>query len=286
MSTSIHNANAAPCRHRGAAKPEIVEQLISLLSTTLALDVKYLESHGLSPEEYASALPTAIERLRGSMAASNQERRDFVAEVVKHLVDARVVLRYQKPRYGADTVYRLFLADGSQVGLIQKGCPDGRHSSVAWSRPEWANELYLWWVCSSKNLEPGEHVWKGVSRVRGKVSSPDSDQLDGLIFYNQLCGTPDRPCPKLEHAIERNGIKLPPPCIYVFPRWESDATTLNWHGEQSRSFPSQMLKAFGIAESQVINFTSFVGFRLAGGSVTTTEISNRFGPFKKTTTRG
>lgn len=279
-------ANAAPCRHRGAPRGDVVEQVLTLLSSSLASDKAYLEAHGLTTEEYAHALPTAVERLRGRMAASNRKRRDFVEEVVHLLIDSGVVLRYQRPKYGADTVYRLFMKGGMQVGLIQKGCPDGKHSSVAWSRPEWANELYLWWVCDSKNAEPGEHVWKGVNRVRGKVSTPGEDQLDGLIFYNQLCGTPDRPCPKLEQAIERNGLKLPPPCIYVFPRWESGQGSLNWRGEVQRAFPAQLLTAFGIPQSQAASFTGHVGFRLAGATVTSTQVTSRYGTSKVAIARG
>lgn len=279
-------ANAAPCRHRGAPREAVVEQVLRLLSSSLAADKAYLEAHGLTPEEYVHALPAAVERLRGRMAASNQKRRDFVEEVVGLLVDAGVVLRYQRPKYGDDTVYRLFMKGELQVGLIQKGCPDGKHSSVSWTRPAWADELYLWWVCDSKNAEPGEHIWKGVNRVRGKVSTPGEDQLDGLIFYNQLCGTPDRPCPKLEHAVERNGLKLPPPCIYIFPRWESGRSNLNWRGEVQRAFPPQLLSAFGIPEAQATNFTGHVGFRLSGATVTSTEVTSRYGTSKAATARG
>lgn len=280
------SANAAPCRHRGAPRAEVVEQVLTLLSASLAADEGYLEAHGLTREEYAHALPSAVERLRGRMAASNQKRRDFVEEVVRLLVDSGVVLRYQLPKYGDDTIYRLFMKGGTQVGLIQKGCPDGKHSSVAWSRPDWADELYLWWVCDSKNAEPGEHIWKGVNRVRGKVSNPGEDQLDGLIFYNQLCGTPDRPCPKMEHTVERNGLRLPPPCIYIFPRWEPGHSNLNWRGEVHRAFPAQLLSGFGIPQAQSANFTGHVGFRLSGATVTSTEVTSRYGTSKVTTARG
>lgn len=260
--------------------------MLKLLSSALPVDRDYLQEHGLSPEEYTQAFPTAIQKLRGRMAASNRRRRDFVEEVVNLLAERGVVDRYEKPKYGRDTIYRLFMSGGTQVGLIQKGCPDGRHSSVTWSRPSWADELYLWWVCGSKNAEPGEHVWMGVTRVRGKVSAPGEDQLDGLIFYNELCGTPDRPCPKLEYAVERSGLKLPPPCIYVFPRWESGQGNLNWRGDVQRAFPSRLLSAFGIDAAQAPNFIGYVGFRLSGGTVTNTEITGRYGTSKATTARG
>jgi hypothetical protein len=286
MNASLSFSNAAPCRHRGAPREEIVENVLRLLSTALPVDTVYLAKQGLTPEEYTHALPSAVERLRGRMAASNQDRRDFVEEVVKVLVDAGVVERYQTPKYGDHTIYRLFVEGGLQVGLIQKGCPDGKHSSVAWARPKWADELYLWWVCDSKNYEPGEHVWKGVTRVRGKVSVAGEDQLDGLIFYNQLCGTSDRPCPKLERAILRNGLKLPPPCIYVFPSWDSGKAHLNWRGEVQRTFPPKLLRAFGISESEANSFIGHVGFRLSGSTITSTEVTSRYGKSKVTTARG
>lgn len=286
MSVFNEAANAAPCRHRGAPNENIVEQIIQLFSAKLGADKLYLASHGLTPAEYEHALPTAIERLRGSMAASNQERRGFVEELMDLLVSQNIVQRYLAPKYGDHTVYRIFLKDGRQVGLIQKGCPDGKHSSVAWRRPDWAEELYLWWVCDSKSYEPGEHVWKGVNRLRGKVSVPSEDQLDGIIFYSQSCGSADRPCPKMAHAVVRNGISLPPPCIYVFPKWEKGESNLNWRGEVQRHFPAKVLKAFGISEAEAPNYIGHVGFRLSGGEVTATEITSRFGKSKTTTARG
>ncbi|MDB6027098.1 MAG: hypothetical protein JWM68_3321 [Verrucomicrobiales bacterium] len=286
MTASLSIASAAPCRHRGTPREGAIEQVIGLLSAKLGADQAYLERHGLTPEEYTHSLPAAIERLRGRMAAKNQKRRDFVEEIVKLLVETGVASNYQKPRYGKHTIYRVYLKNGIQVGIIQKGCPDGKHSSVAWSRPEWAKELYLWWVCDSKAAEPGEHVWKGVTRLRGKVSLPGEDQLDGLIFFNRLCGTPERPCPKMEHAVERNGVKLPPPCVYVFPHWETGQNNLNWRGEVQRTFPAQLLRAFGILPTHAPNFIGHVGFRLSAPNAINTEITSRYGPAKASTARG
>lgn len=281
----MNYSQAAPCRHRGAPSDEMVSQVIRMLGTAIAEDRDYLAQHGLTPEEYVRALPAALESFRGSMAASNQLRRDFVLDIIGLLVETGAVESYQAPKYGEDTVYRLFLEGGKQVGVIQKGCPDGKHSSVAWGRPEWADELYLWWVCDSKAYDPGEHVWKGVNRIRGKVSVPGEDQLDGVIFYNQLCGTADRPCPKLNRAIQRNGRQMPPPCIYTFPKWEPGQNTLNWHGEAKRVFPAKLLGAFGISEAEVLNYTGYIGFRLSGASVAT-EVTSRYGTAKATTARG
>lgn len=280
------HAYAAPCRHRGVPSAQVVNQVLTLLSQSLAEDSAYLAANGLTPTEYMDALPTAVEHLRGSMAASNQSRRDFVGAVIKQLVDSGAIERFQVPKYGEHTIYRLFLKDGKQVGLIQKGCPDGAHSTVNWARPDWADELYLWWVCDSKKFEPGEHVWKGVGRVRSKVSKPGADQLDGVIFYSDQCGTADRPCPKIGRAISREGVQFPPPCIYVFPKWDHSQANLNWRGEEQRVFPAKLLQAFGIPEAEVAKFTSYVGFRLLGPTVTSTEITNRYGTAKATSARG
>ncbi len=280
----MNYSDGAPCRHRGAPSEQVIAHVIRLLSRTLPDDCDYLEKNGLTREEYEQALGVAVEQLRGSMAASNQGRRTFVEGVVELLVRKRSVVRYDLPKYGGDTVYRLWLEDGKQVGVVQKGCPDGKHSSVNWSRPEWADELYLWWVCDSKRYEPGEHVWKGVNRVRGKVSTPGQDQLDGIIFFNQLCGTAERPCPKAIR-VEVCGEQYPPPCIYVFPRWRPDKREMNWRGQEERSFPGKLLQAFGVAPTEASNYSGFVGFRVSGGRVST-EVTSRFGTSKSTTARG
>ena len=78
------------------------------------------------------------------------------------------------PDYGRDTVYRLSIPDIGDVAVVQKGCPDGKHSSVAWSVPDWAVETYLWWLCPSLKNHPGWHVSAGVKRLRGEFFSSKS----------------------------------------------------------------------------------------------------------------
>lgn len=244
-----------------------------------------LRRHGVTPDEYRLAFPAAIERLRGRWAASNAGRRSFVEAIIGRLETARLIRGFDKPRYGEDTVYRLTLLDGAQVGIIQKGCPDGRHSSEAWSRPEWASELYLWWLCSSTGNQPGEHVWKGVGRVRRKIAEEPNNQLDGLIFFNEQCGTPERPCPKLaQHSIELEGRRIPPPCVYVLPHWNAAASEANWRGEQARRFPATILALFGLPPGSAGDFTGFVGFK-RNATGWRTEVTNRFGAARATTAR-
>jgi hypothetical protein len=179
---------SVPCRHRGAPPEEVVERVVDLISN-IGQDESYLYSRGLSADEYQLALPTAIEKMRGSKTASNSDRRDFLALLLNELVQKGAASSVSKPAYGADTVYRVSVPSLGEVAIIQKGCPDGAHSSQAWSIPEWATETYLWWLCPSLSNEPGVHVMKGINRLRGRFFEKQSETLDGIIFHNDLCGS-------------------------------------------------------------------------------------------------
>jgi len=276
---------AAPCRHRGTVPDDLINQVVLLLSEVLSKDEKYLNSKGVGREEFERAFPAAIERIRGSWAASNRDRRNFAELVIKHLAHSQAITSYDVPKYNDNTIYRVKLKDGKQIGVIQKGCPDGAHSSTKWERPSWADELYLWWLCSSLKFEPGEHVWKGIARVRRKVAQEADNQLDGVIFFNSICGSPERPCPKLLRVTTKDGLTLPPPCIYIFPAWKTGQTELNWRGTEDRIFPSILLSAFGVKNTEIKNNTGYVGFRFSGANVRT-EITSRFGPAKTSSARG
>lgn len=276
---------AAPCRHRGAPHDDLVNQVVHLLADVVAKDERYLKSKGIGLEEFERAFPAAIERIRGSWAASNRDRRDFAKLVIKHLASSQAIKSYDLPKYGDNTIYRLKLKNGKQIGVIQKGCPDGAHSSTRWERPSWADELYLWWLCSSLKFEPGEHVWKGIARVRKKVAREAGNQLDGVIFFNSLCGAPERPCPKKSRVTTKDGLSLPPPCVYIFPGWKTGQDELNWRGTEERVFPPVLLSAFGVDSSDAKNNIGFVGFRISGANVRT-EITARFGPAKASSARG
>ncbi len=144
------------------------------------------------------------------MSASNADRRDFLAGLLDYLHESGAVQSLRKPEYGKDTVYRLSVAGQAQdVAIIQKGCPDGAHSSQACSMPTWAGETYLWWLCDSKSYHPGEHVSKGVNRLRKRFFDERPDVLAGVIFESQICGTAQRICPKAEQSVMIDGRNVP-----------------------------------------------------------------------------
>lgn len=273
----------APCRHPGAPPDAVVDRVSDVIAT-LASDAKFLASRGLTIQEYQHALPAAIEKLRGSQSASNADRRSFLVAFFNEMMAREKISGFEMPHYGDDTVYRLAVPGVGSVAIIQKGCPDGQHSSVNWSRPDWAAETYLWWLCSSMNYEPGVHIWKGVNRLRQRFFSDAPDSIDGIIFHNDLCGSPNRPCPKSNNAIVIEGRAVPPPCLYVMPERKDGTEEWNWRGQREVGFPRVLNALFGIQSDQSPAFTGHVGFQQHGADVRTT-ISCHFGPGRSTSHR-
>lgn len=268
--------DAAPCRHEGAPPEAIVNRIANLIEA-LATDATFLGSKGLTPEEYSAALPAAIERVRGGQAARSSTRREYLAALLSKLVERGLAASLEKPAYGKDTVYRLQLHGARSVAVIQKGCPDGAHSSTTWSRPGWADECYIWWLCSSMSSEPGVHVWKGVKRLQRRFFSQESGEVDGVIFQNELCGTALRPCPKANRSIDVAGHSVPPPCLYVMPCRDNGAQDWNWSGARALLFPAVLNELFGIKSGESASYEGYVGFRQRGAGIRT-KVSISFGP--------
>lgn len=279
---------ALPCRHPGAPPNEIID-LVAAAVKGMASNVPFLQQHGLTSQDFELALPAAIQRIRGSAAASNGDRRAFLIALFSRMRDEGTIAGFDLPDYGDDTIYRLRIAGIGSVAIIQKGCPDGAHSSVNWSAPAWADETYLWWLCDSLQYEPGEHVAKGVNRLRNRFFSNEyTDAVDGVIFHNATCNTSLRPCPKASRAIDIGGKMVPPPCIDIMPDradfQNPTHTDWNWDGERIRRFPNVLLGTFGISADEVPLFTGQVGF-LKGTRGTRTRISSRYGPGRSTNFR-
>lgn len=275
---------AAPCRHVGSPPTAVVERAAEAIKS-LASHPEVLARYGISPKEFSSAFPAAIESVRGSMSASNSNRRQFLASVLNHVVDRGLATSVSAPVYGDDTVYRLGVPSIGTVAIIQKGCPDGAHSSVRWQAPDWAEETYLWWLCSSMKAHPGEHIMKGVNRLRGRFFSDASDTLSGVIFHNDLCGTPQRPCPKQAKSAFIDGQLVPAPCIYTMPERNSDEHAWNWNGSRQLKFPAVLLQAFGITTAEAELYTGFVGFQRKDNDTIRTAITTRYGAGRSSTFR-
>lgn len=278
-------AEAAPCRHASAVPASVVDRVAELVQT-LAADQETLARAGLSSDEYARALPAAIETLRGRTSADNGRRRDFLASIFYELRRQGLIDSFTIPQYGNETVYRLEVPDLGSVAVIQKGCPDGVHSSVLWQEPSWAIETYLWWLCSSKKAHPGEHVARGVSRLRRRFFSDSPGTLSGVVFHNDLCGTQERLCPKQAQAINIDGQMVPPPCVWAMPMSrKTESASWNWERNAEPRFPRVLLAAFSIDATSTPSFTSQIGFRQRSDGTVSTVISNNAGPALSSTHR-
>ena len=251
----------------------------------LATHPEVLARHGISASEFASALPAAIESIRGSMSASNAGSRQFLSSLLGHLVDQGIATNMSTPAYGVDTVYRLDVPGIGAVAIIQKGCPDGAHSSVRWTAPDWAQETYLWWLCSSMNAHPGEHITKGVNRLRQRFFSDSPGTLSGVIFQNELCGSSRRPCPKQERSALIATNLVPAPCIYTMPERDDHSSSWNWVGDRKLKFPAALLEAFGISPADAGAFVGFVGFERRDNGALRTTITTRSGAGRSSTYR-
>lgn len=279
---------AAPCKHPGAPPEEVISLVVDAVKA-MAADESFLRRRGLTAQDFELGLPAAIQRIRGSAAASNSDRRTFLVALLQHMVTEGAISGFDTPDYGEDTVYRLYVPNVGSIAIIQKGCPDGAHSSVNWSAPDWADETYLWWLCDSLQYEPGEHVAKGLNRLRNRFFSSDYvDTVDGVIFHNATCGTSARPCPKINRAIELNGQPIPPPCIWIMPDRSgietSEAADWNWDDRQVRLFPQILLSVFGILPTESSLYTGYVGFE-QGQRGTRTTIMSRYGAGRSTVYR-
>jgi hypothetical protein len=272
----------APCRHAGVAPEEVIERSIKAIQNLHSVP-GYLAANGLSVAEYQAALPIAIQRLRGSAAAKNSERRQYLKDILNAMLERGFISSLQEPKYGQDTIYRVEIPNFGSVAIIQKGCPDGKHSSNAWTVPDWARESYVWWLCPSVRYVPGVHINKGVTRMTPRFLSDKKDvnkkMLDGVIFNNEVCGTPNRPCPKSDLAISIGGSVVVPPCIYILPERES------LESKRSAVFPSLLLSLFGIEGAKGDDYIGRISFHEKGSEVVK-KISLSFGAGKSTIYRG
>ncbi len=103
-----------------------------------------------------------------------------------------------------------------------KGCLDGQNTTIFIRSPN-ADEFIIWSLCQNPGSDPGHNAWSGIHTRLGPEIIAMHKQVDGLVVWDMLCGTEKRPCPKIVRNEQRltrlaEGSKVPPPCIFLFPR--------------------------------------------------------------------
>jgi hypothetical protein len=275
---TLDPSQIAPCTNAGIPPSTVIDRVSDVVANRLQKDADFLARNGLTPEEYLAAFPFAIERIRGRMSATNSPKRAFVSAILDAGVKKGLFSSVESVVHDKTQMHAITLPTGQKIGLLCKGCPDGNHTTI-WSRPPWATELFLWWLCPQSPVRnPGTGIWKGIGRLKRKFCSSANEQLDGVIFYDNTCGTTKRPCPKASLGLTLDGISYPPPCIYVLPPIDYTTTGQhNWRGEAVTTFAPPFLQLFGVPKAEINNFTSFIGFRIKTGAIRATRISNHYG---------
>lgn len=177
-------------------------------------------SHGMSPDEFwqSGLFEGAIERLRGSHAATMTIKKEFIAIVLQNLKEKGHVTDWSFKGSGERHDYEVTLIDNTNVVIEAKGCLDGNNTNI-FERPLNADEFYIWSLCQNPGSDPEHNAWSGIHTRLGAEIIHRRQKVDALIVWDMLCGSNSRPCPKQEKRnTEIEGQKIPPPCIYLFPK--------------------------------------------------------------------
>ena len=208
-----------PCKRNTDLKKQIEEFAESLMTESHVIG-----DHGLNKRDFyrSGILEGAIQRVRGQLSASMQEKRDFVARVLRYMEDQGYIKEWHSAGGANRHDYSVKLKNDRIAVIELKGCLDGNNTNI-FERPAHAEEFVIWSVCTNAGADPRRNVWSGVHTRLSAEIIENEKQVDGLIVWDWLCNSPARPCPKLVSGLGSRlttvgQFRLPPPCIYLFPR--------------------------------------------------------------------
>jgi len=207
-----------PCQQDARLRAQIREY-----ADALKAEAHTLGSHGLSEQDFyeSGVFHGAIERIRGQAAATMRTKREFVRLVLNHMQDQCLVTDWASSGGANRHDYTVTMPGGWVVAIELKGCLDGNNTNI-FERPPQAQEFVMWSICTNLGADPRHNLWSGV-HTRLSAEIVEREQLvDGLVVWDWICGTAARRCPKVasnaSRLIEIGPHKVPPPCVYLFPR--------------------------------------------------------------------
>jgi hypothetical protein len=168
--------------------------------------------------------------------------------ILAHMEDSGVIGTWEHAENRDRHDYSITI--GNEISIVeQKGCLDGNNINIS-ERPPQATEFYIWGLCTNQGSDLAKGVWSAIMRVTADMVATGK-QVDGLIIWDMLCGSSQRPCPKLINAptiaTEIGSLRLPPPCIYLLPQTIGNARS-NPHPPirnlDSLKFVPALLKTF------------------------------------------
>ncbi len=181
-------------------------------------------AHGLSEDEFwrAGLFRSAVERLRGTQAASMSEKRNFVAHVLDYLKDLALVKDWRFSGTGERHDYEVVLPDERMTIIETKGCLDGNNTNI-FERPPQADEFIIWSLCQNPGADPRKNAWSGLHTRLSAEIIHRNQRVDAVVIWDMVCGTIGRPCPKANRKRDiwtylSEDTKTPPPCLYLLPR--------------------------------------------------------------------
>lgn len=184
--------------------------------------------HGLTEEEFwASGLfQGAVERLRGQAAATMDVKKAFMKDILDHLKRENQIEDWVFVGAAERHDYEIKMP-GGRVSIVEaKGCLDGNNTNI-FERPLHADEFIIWSLCQNPGADPRKNAMSGLHTRLSAEMIHRKQKVDGVVIWDMVCGTPGRPCPKLilnpERATSVAGRRVPPPCLYLFPRSIADA---------------------------------------------------------------
>jgi hypothetical protein len=244
-----------PCSLDSESKDRILKYAEELKAAA-----PHIGSHGFSEEEFwnSGIFQSAIERLRGSQAATTVVKRKFIDDVLTCLKQSGSIIDYSFTGAGDRHDYQIKMPSGRQVMFEAKGCLDGNNTNI-FQRPPGADEFFIWSLCQNAGADPRRNAWSGIHTRLGPTIVAEGQRVDALVIWDMLCGTVARPCPKLSNPertiVLPSGAKTPPPCIYLFPRSKPDPRNnpkpAAWKLEEL-SFIEALAKTFGCLKSEII----------------------------------
>ncbi len=202
---------------------DLIEQYVEALRAT----APSIGSHGMDEREFwqSGLFRAAIERLRGTQAATMHEKHDFIRRIMDFLAKQHKITGWEFHGSGERHDYEVHINDYTCV-IEAKGCLDGNNTTI-FQRPPNADEFIIWSLCQNPGADPRHNAWSGIHTRLSAEIIHRKERVDGLIIWDMLCGTKGRVCPKLTAQAERvttiDTLQVPPPCLYLFPRTIPDA---------------------------------------------------------------
>lgn len=233
-----------------------------------------LGSHGLNEAEFweSGLFQSAVERLRGTGAATTTDKQTFLRAVLTELQNDGRIRSFDFTGAGERHDYQIVMPNGHVAIFEAKGCLDGNNTNI-FVRPPNADEFFIWSLCQNPGADPRHNAWSGIHTRLGATMIAERERIDGLVIWDMLCGTLKRPCPKLiadstSGRVLTGGRRLPPPCIYMFPRSVPDPRNnpqpAPWRLEE-RPFLQALAEGFGCRAEEVVSVN--IHARMTGATV-------------------